>query len=505
MSIGTSFAVSSELRQGITDGCVIDIETSKGKTLTAMVKTVARWSDVMSEVTVDIEQWAEENFGNCQLGDARRTRRAVTVTRQMVEFPDGSTPQQTEKWADLKAVYRLFDSKEATFTAFAEPHWKLTRSRARGTVLIIGDTMETDFGIHREIDGLGPTGNEFGLGFLLHNSMMVDADSSEILGMAGQELFYRQPVPNDKTSDQFKQRVRESEVWGRVIDQIGRPASGVKYVHVFDRGADNLEVFCHLIEQQSDWVIRSAQLHRTVFDEAGEKTDVRRLLAAQPCLGTYDLKVRVAKGRSSRTAHMEVRAAQATIRKPRRMTAWLKSIEFEEVTQWIVEAREVNAPKGAEALHWVLWTSLPVASFAAAWTIIEYYEKRWLIEEYHKAIKTGCRLESRQYQTASRLEAVAGVISVIAVRLLQLKMLARTQPNLPAKNVVPRQWLLMLRALRTGAQIETVEQFVRQLAGLGGFLMRKGDGQPGWMTIWRGTQKLTLAIRGHIAMKKRCG
>jgi hypothetical protein len=429
------------LRHGIWDGCGIDIETSKGKTRTATVKIVARRSDVMSEVTVDIEQWAEENFGNCQLGDARRTRRAVTVARQMVEFPDGSTPQQAEKWSDLKAIYRLFDSKEATFTAFAEPHWKRTRSRARGTVLVIGDTMETDFGIHRDIDGLGPTGNDFGLGFLLHNSMMVDADSSEILGMAGQDLFYRQPVPKDKTSEEFKQRVRESEVWGRLIDEIGRPAGGVKYVHVFDRGADNLEVFCHLIKQQSDWVIRSAQLHRTVFDDAGEKTDVRRLIAAQPCLGTYDLKVRVAKGRSSRTAHMEV----------------------------------------------------------------QYYEKRWLIEEYHKAIKTGCRLESRQYQSAARLEAVAGVISVIAVRLLQLKMLARTQPNLPAKNVVPRQWLLMLQALRKGSQIETVEQFFRQLAGLGGFLMRKGDGQPGWITIWRGTKKLTLAIRGHLAMKNKCG
>jgi hypothetical protein len=459
----------------------------------------------MSEVTVDIEQWAEENFGACQLGDARRTRRAVTVARQMAEFPDGTTPQQTEKWADLKAVYRLFDCEEATFTAFAEPHWKLTRSQAHGTVLVIGDTMETDFGIHRSVDGLGPTGDGFGLGFMLHNSMMVDADNGEILGMAAQELFYRQPAPEDENSYQLKQRSRESEVWGRVIDQIGPPAAGTNYIHVFDRGADNLEVFCHLIEQQSDWVIRAAQLHRTVYDVKNEKRNVRRLLDAQPCMGTYDLKVRVAKGRASRMAHMEVRAVQATIRKPKRTTAWLKSIEFEELTQWIVETREVDPPKGTEALRWVLWTSLPATSFAAAWQIIEHYEKRWLVEEYHKAIKTGCRLESRQYQSAPRLEAVAGVISVLAVRLLQLKMLARTTPNLPAENVVPKQWLMMLRALRKGAKIETVEHFFRHLAGLGGFLMRKGDGDPGWITIWKGTQKLTLAIRGHLAMKQRCG
>src|SRR5690606_13307057 len=115
---------------------------------------------------------------------------------------------------------------------------------------------------------------------------------------------------------------------------------------------------------------------------------------------------------------------------------------------------------------------------------IEYYERRWLIEEFHKAIKTGCRLESRQYATADRLEAVAGIISVLAVRLVQLKTIARTQPNRPAKEIVPSEWLEMLQAQRK-VQVETVRDFFRHLAGLGGFLMRKRDGEPGWITIWR--------------------
>ena len=183
------------------------------------------------------------------------------------------------------------------------------------------------------------------------------------------------------------------------------------------------------------------------------------------------------------------------------MTPWLKSLEFTEMTQWLVEAHEVNLPKGTTALRWVLWTSLPCSSFSAACQVIEHYEKHWLIEEYHKAIKTGCRLESRQYQNAARLWAVVGIISVLAVRLLQMKLLARTEPNLPAEKVVPKQWLKMLRALRKRSQIETVKDFFRHLAGLGGFLMRKRDGGSGWNTIWKGTQKLTLAIRGHLAMK----
>lgn len=461
-------------------------------------------SRTVCHVTVSIEDWAEQNFGSCELGDARRRRRAVQVARTMAEYPNGSTPDQFENWADLKAAYRLFDCKQVSFEALATPHWQNTRAQASGVVLLLGDTMETDFGIRRSVTGLGPTGDGYGLGFMLHSSLMVQADDGEIVGLAGQELFYRQPAPANENSYQALQRPRESEVWGRVIDQVGRPAEDVTYIHVFDRGADNLEVFCHLLEQKSDWVIRAAQLHRKVHDDADERMSVNELISQQPVLGTYCLGVRAAGKRSARNTKMEVRAVQATIRKPKRRTPYLKEKCFKELTQWIVEVREVNPPRGETPLRWVLWTSLKVDSFDAAWTVIEYYERRWLIEEFHKAIKTGCRLESRQYATADRLEAVAGIISVLAVRLVQLKTIARTQPNRPAKEIVPSEWLEMLQAQRK-VQVETVRDFFRHLAGLGGFLMRKRDGEPGWITIWRGTEKLLQLLRGYHAMRKRSG
>ena len=170
----------------------------------------------------------------------------------------------------------------------------------------------------------------------------------------------------------------------------------------------------------------------------------------------------------------------------------------------MVDVREVDPPRGVEPLRWILWTSLPTMTFAAAWRIIEYYEQRWLIEEFPKALKTGCRLEARQYETADRLEAVAGLTSVLAVRLVQLKTLARGKPELPAEHVVPKAWLTMLQALRQ-RPIHTLRDFFRHLAGLGGFLMRKSDGEPGWITIWRGTEKLLLALRGHYALQNKCG
>lgn len=460
----------------------------------------------MSFLQLDVAQWAEAQFGSCQLGDARRTRRAVKVAGQFAQAPDATTPQQIERWSDLKAAYSLFDQEDVTFQALAEPHWKQTRALATGVCLLISDTTETNFGMRRHVQSanLGPTGNGLGRGFLLHSSLLLQAETREVVGLAAQELFYRKPRDLKENSYQRTQRVRESEVWGRVIDQVGPPAPGVKYLHVCDRGADNIEVFCHCREQQSGWVIRAAQLKRKIHTPDGREMKLNRWLKNQTVLGTYELTVRESHPARTRVARLEVRAAGVTLILAKRKTAYLRRIKAQPVVGWVVEAREVNPPRGATPVQWVLYTSEEVVTFEDAWRILEYYEARWLIEEFHKCLKTGCRLESRLYTQASSLEAVTGMFSVIAVRLLQLKSVARENPTLPAEQVVPRSWLTMLRAIRE-KPIVTVRDFFRHLAGLGGFLMRKGDGEPGWITIWRGLTKLLLCLRGARAIRQRSG
>ena len=313
------------------------------------------WSRGVGVLTLDLGDWAEENFGSCDLKDARRTRRAVTVARQMAEHPDGSGPAQTERWADLKAMSRLFHAEEVTFAAVATPHWQRTRSLARGTVLLIGDTMETDFGILRAVEGLGPTGDGSGLGFFRHSSMRVDAASGEIIGLAGQELFYHQPAPEGENSYQALQHPRESEVWGRVVDQVGVPAAGVRFIHVFDRGADNLDVFCHCRQQRTDWVIRAAQLHRMVevtdAESEVQRLSLRGVLDRQPLCGEYDLSVRATQKHSARIARLQVRFARVAIRRPKRRTNDQRHIDFQELAQSVVEVCEVSPPQGVEPLH----------------------------------------------------------------------------------------------------------------------------------------------------------
>ena len=137
--------------------------------------------------------------------------------------------------------------------------------------------------------------------------------------------------------------------------------------------------------------------------------------------------------------------------------------------------------------------------------VIGYYELRWLVEEYHKALKTGCSVEKRQLKTAAKLEAMVGLMSVVAVRLLRLKSLARTNPDVPAKRVVPNIWLQMLKVARQGLDRVhdlTVGQFYREVAKLGGFIGRKSDGQPGWITIWRGWEKLNTYVQAASLASK---
>lgn len=459
----------------------------------------------MSYLVLDVAKWAEKQFGSCRLGNIARNRRAVKVAMQFAADPDASTPDQIERWSDLKATYRLFDQEDVTFTALAEPHWQQTRRLATGTCLLLNDTMETDFGRHRHVQGLGPTGNGGGQGFMLHSALMVQAETREVMGLAGQELFYRQPRPNrDENFAQSLKRPRESEVWGRVIDMVGTPAPGAKFVHVCDRGADNMEVFCHCRQQQCGWVIRATQLKRCGETPDGRSVKLDDWLDAQPVLGTYELSVRATAKDKARTARIEVRAAPFVLISPRHKSPYLRRIGSQRIAEWVVDAREINPPKGAKPVRWILHTSETAETFEQAWQILEYYEARWLIEEFHKCLKTGCRLEGRLYETATRLEAVAGMLSVLAVRLLQMKSVARRQPDLPAKHVVPRAWLAMLRALRE-RPIHTIREFFRHLAGLGGFLMRKRDGEPGWITLWRGLEKLLLCLRGARALRRKVG
>jgi hypothetical protein len=319
--------------------------------------------------------------------------------------------------------------------------------------------------------------------------------------LAGQILFHRKPAPKGETRTQRRARDRESAVWGQLIELVGRPPEQTQWVHVMDRGADDFEVHCRAQRLGADWIGRVKSRHRRVRDQAGHEGPLSELVAGVPAAGGDSLKLRARPQQPARQAKIEVTFAPVTVLVPRQPAKSLKALTPQPIDQWVVWAHELDPPAGLkEPIDWVLLTSLPVTTLEGAMEILSYYEKRWLIEEWHKALKTGCQVEKRQLKTSHRLEAMAGLLSVVAVRLLQLKEVGRREPERAAVELVPPRYVELVHRARKRGRGDprdwTIRDFFRGVAGLGGFLGRKGDGEPGWIAIWHGWEVLHWMLRG---------
>jgi hypothetical protein len=457
----------------------------------------------MDPFVEDTHTWATTQFANAELGDIRRTRRLITLAIQIAADPSGSFPEQTESWNDLRAAYNLFKCPEVTFQAIASPHWELVKTTIAERLLIIEDTTEIDYGPSRKVDDLSPIGSGTSRGFHLHSGLMVSTEDDRVYGLAGQLIYHRQPVSEGETRTQRLQREdRESQIWCKLVDQMGSPAPGVSWVHVVDRGADDFEFFFHCQQNGTGWVARAKNLNRVIITPEGEERGLKSYLGTLPEGGRYTLELRARPNQPARTAKVVVSFGALSMPSPRLMSPFLKKAKPSAISMRVVWVREVDAPKGVKPIEWVLYTSLQVESFDEAMVVVGYYEKRWLIEEWHKVLKTGLQVEKRQLKKGERLEPMVGLMSVEAVRLFQLKGEARTAPERPAADVVPTKYVNGLRAVRKlGASTAlTVGRFFRELAMLGGFIGRRRAGEPGWITIWRGWDKLHTMIRGADAI-----
>lgn len=461
-------------------------------------QAIANYFKALPVKVLDNDRWIAHQFDACNFGDTRRTARLKKVATNMLCRPEESLPAQNSEWSDLKAAYRFFDCPEVTLGRVAEPHWKQTRLTPSGRYLLISDTTDINHFAHRATEGLGMLGDGVGRGMQLHSCLMFDCEQQQVRGLAGALTYYRKSRPKHETRNQTLARLRESSVWGDLVEDIGSAPAGARWIHVFDRGGDNFEAICHVRLNKCDWIIRAAKLNRKVRTEDGTVATLQDVLDSTRQLGTYELNLRSRPGVAAHTARIEVSVVQVTFPRPRRASQWLKQCGISELPMNVVLVREINAPKGRTPIRWVLLTSLMVDDFEQAWQVIEDYEHRWLIEEYHKVLKSGCSIEAHALRTADRLEPLIGLISVIAIRLLQLKLIGRNQPKVKAAAHVPAEWLRCLQLLKPKIAISglTVYEFFREIAKCGGFLGRRHDGEPGWQTIWRGLQRIHHLLDG---------
>ncbi|MDX2032445.1 MAG: IS4 family transposase [Blastocatellia bacterium] len=441
----------------------------------------------------DVKQWAAQQWGAAELKDKRRTKRAVTVGLQLAAQPAASLPEQMGCWKDLKAAYRLFNEPDVTQAALSLPHRQGTLHQARlsdGVVLFIQDGTELDFTHHPQVKGLGRLNTEKRHGLLVHSCLAWSETSGE-LGLAAQQVWRRGPKANPRTKSKRESSWRDTEcdVWAKTLQELG-PApprqSGVRWISVGDRASDIYGYFRQA--EALGWEVVARAAHERIIETvAGERPYLMQWARQLPSQATKDVDLRGRDGRPARMAQLQVAWAQYLMPAPRDG----KERGGPDLRVSVIRAWEAKAPDGVEPLEWVLITTLAVTDAQSALQVIEYYEKRWMIEEYHKCLKTGCAMEARQLETADGLEALLGFLSIIAVRLLQMREASRQQPEMPARQVIPPELLETVESyLKLPPGDLTMREFWRAVARLGGFLGRKRDGDPGWQTIWRGWQKL---------------
>ena len=493
------------------------------------------------------EMWAQQTFGSAALGDPRRTKRLVWLAGQMARAPQESLPKQHQgNWGQTKAAYRFFSNPHLSREQISMPVWQASRHKAEQepVVLFLHDDTEVDMGYESATQGLGKIGNGSHYGFLVHTVLAVapQQEREELLGVAFQQSWKREPAPRradgkKQTHAQRKKRPRESDRWWQAMEAVGAPPGEQCWVDVGDRYADMWTFFATSRRLNHQVLVRAAhnrRLDSQAEPELAEGRDegVSYLLdhARQlPVRGQRTLQVPSEHERRARQARLNISwgpvSIQATDGKGRiqqsqaPFQAWVVRV-WEPEPPLKVGAQRTRGQKqthGArpkrprkqaaeqderiEGLEWILICSLPVETAEEAWRCVDWYGYRWAIEELHKGIKTGCRLEGRHLGTMQRLECLLAVVTPIAVRLLQLRNLQQEHPDEPAEKWVG-EWERKVIAQRVGIAVQqlTVRVFLRAVAHLGGFLGRKSDGDPGWLTLWQGWQILQHIVHGlHLA------
>lgn len=441
--------------------------------------------------------WAEQQFAAVDLRHRRRTRRLVQAAAAIAARPEQSFNQIFD-WNDLRAFYNLCAQEVATLPTIQTPHWQRTR-QAMGQqplVLILHDTTELDFTDHPALQGAGPIGDGRGRGFLQHNSLAVLPQPRQVLGLAYQQLRVRRKAPPREHTQKRKRRRRESELWLQGITAAGPPPPGCCWVDVGDRGSDIYEAMVAATAVGHAFLFRVTQ-NRQVWSRATAEAPLiglRDYAGSLPSQGTDQVDIPGRGGRPARTATVQMAAAPVWIPAPQgTRQRWSQPV----VKAWVIRIWEAEAPKGVEPLQWLLLCSVATQTLEELKTRRDWYSCRWLVEVFHHVEKNGCKEEARRFETAQRLEACLAILSVVAVRVLQLRTALQAQPEAAAAQVATPDEIQVLRAVQKLPARLSVREFVRGVAKLGGFLGRKHDGEPGVRTLWRGYQRLQDLVQGY--------
>jgi hypothetical protein len=448
-------------------------------------------------------------FAQVQLGDVRLRRRVQAAVARLSLAPDLGFPRALDTEREAEGFYRLLNNDRVHYGALVKAHALETRARiGEGeTLRVIHDTTEFKFDGEVEREGLGRMRAGSGSqGFLAHVALAVSCGSfCRPLGVVGARCWARTNPPRGSRKLNGKQLSKiddkESNRWGEVVEEVEELIDGRgRAVHLMDREGDSYPLFCRMKELDASFVIRMARDRLVLEDEDDEtKVMLSEVLSALPTVitRTVPLSRRVQKSqprsnkthppRVDRVATLSLRAGRLTLTRPHYYGDALP----ETLKLNVVYVQEVDVPLGAEPVTWVLVTTEPVATAADVEAVVDHYRARWLIEEFFKALKTGCRFEERQLESFHALTNALAVFFPIAWQMLLLRAVSRADPSAPAEQVLSTTQIKVLQKYqpqKMPLKGATVRDALYAVAGLGGHL--KHNGPPGWRTLAYGMQDL---------------
>jgi hypothetical protein len=441
--------------------------------------------------------WPEEELAQAELGDQRLTKRLVSILRDFYARPQANVPQACQTRAKTKATYRFLEHPEVTLDKILHSHYESTLGRLKGEkiVLAVQDTTSLNYTTHMATEHLGPIDNHpSDLGLFLHDTMCFNPEGIP-LGLMDVQCWARDWKSLGKVKEDHHKlpiEQKESYKWlvsyRKVVEAQERcPQSA--FVSIGDREADIYELFKLALQESTK---RKAQLLvRAIHDRslAEDQGHLWEMLNRQAVSGIQEVRIPRRGNRAARVAQLEIRFAKVSLKPPPRKK------NLPDLNIWAVLAQEINPPKGVDPLEWMLLTTMEVNTFDQAVEKLSWYTVRWGIEVYHRTLKSGCKIEERQLGTADRIESCLAIDMIVAWRIIFLTRLGRDTPDVPCTVYFEDAEWKALSAYITKNPVPpkktpTLREATWAVASLGGFLGRKGDGNPGTKSLWLGLQRL---------------
>lgn len=445
--------------------------------------------------------WALHEMGFADFNDDRLSKRGVDIAARFLQHPQQSIPQACGNWASTKASYRFFDNDKVQSVHMLNAHRQqvVKRSSCLPTILIAQDTTALNLS-GRKIAGIGSIGGGTSTGLFVHSGIAIDPHGGIPLGVLTQEIYARDE--KTKTAAYKKKALdlpiseKESGRWVTTITEGKKVFENKHLVFVGDRESDIYEVFAQAKKQSVDVLIRTKQNRiLETISETGKPEKLFEKVQAGEVITTYETAVPI-NSHKTRKATLTIRTSTNNLLPPKRQAGQ------EPVLVTVLNVQEENPPEGiTEPIHWMLTTTLPVATAEEAKEKVTWYIYRWRIERFHYTLKTGAfNIEELQFETYERFCKAITMYSIVATRVLYTQYYEREHPEENADEIFSKEEIRMLclKWKKKPPYEMSIHEAVVATAKIGGYLARKGDSPPGIKALWIGFQTLQNLVEGML-------